>query len=144
MVIVYFIVVNTLKPFMIMIHAYIAFYIKLIPIFFFAVIAFIFYFVNYDNVQQTAHQLYALNDTGFIHPQKDDLNSYFYKNPMLSYGPEIGFFLSIPAMFFTYDGFYYVVSIKKQLKDPSQSPKIILIGMMCLAIIFILITLSLL
>ena len=55
-----------------------------------------------------------------------------------------GFFLSIPGMFFTYDGFYYVVSIKKQLKDPKQSPKIILIGMICLAVIFILITLSLL
>ena len=144
LVIMYFVIVNTLKPFMIMVHAYIAFYIKLIPIFFFAIIAFIFYFVNYDNVQETTKQLYALNDSGFIHPNQDDLNSYFYKNPMLIYGPEIGFFLSIPAMFFTYDGFYYVVSIKKQLKDPKQSPKIILIGMICLAVIFILITLSLL
>ncbi len=139
-VLVYFITVNTLVPKMILVHAYVAFYIKLIPIIFFAVVAFILYFINYENVKEHSDQIY----NGFINFPRDELSSFFYTNPMLMYGPEIGFFLSIPAMFFAYDGFYYVVSIRKQLREPKKAPNIILMGIIAVATIFILITLSLL
>ena len=142
--ITYFGIVNTLKPRMVMVHSYLAFYIKLIPIFFFGVIAIILLGMNYDKVASSSQQLYSLTSNGFMKPNHGDINSYLYTNPMLMYGPEIGFFLSIPAMFFAYDGFYYVTSIKNQLKDPKQSPKIVVLGILCVVIIFILITISLL
>ena len=142
--ITYFGVVNTLKPRMVMVHSYLAFYIKLIPIFFFGIIAIILLGMNYDKVASSTQQLYSLAPSGFMKTDHGDINSYLYTNPMLMYGPEIGFFLSIPAMFFAYDGFYYVTSIKNQLKDPKQSPKIVVLGILCVVIIFILITISLL
>ena len=129
---------------MVMIHSYLAFYIKLIPIFFFGVIAIILLGMNYDKVASSSQQLYSLASNGFMKPDAGNINSFLYTNPMLMYGPEIGFFLSIPAMFFAYDGFYYVTSIKSQLKDPKQSPKIVVLGILCVVIIFILITISLL
>lgn len=143
-VVFYFFFMNAWKPRMILVHAYLAFYIKLFPIVFFAIIALILYLANYDDVQGTSEQLYNLNSSGYIQIKQDDINSFYYSNPMLLYGPEIGFFLSVPAMFFAYDGFYYVVSIRKQLKEPSKSPSIILAGIFCVMVIFILITLSLL
>lgn len=143
-VIIYFIVTNTLHPKMIIVHANIAFYIKLIPIIFFAFIAFILYFTNYDDIKDTSSQLYALNSSGFLQNSRDNLDGFFYTNPVLTYGPEIGFFLSIPAIFFAFDGFYYVVSIRGQLKNPKHSPMIIVLGVLSIAIISILVTLSLL
>ncbi|MBO7084528.1 amino acid permease [bacterium] len=142
--ITYFSVVNTLKPRMVVIHSYLAFYIKLIPIVFFGLIAIILLGMNYDKVASSSQQLYSLSASGFMKPNSGNINSYLYTNPMLMYGPEIGFFLSLPAMFFAYDGFYYVTSIKSQLKDPKKCPNIVVLGILCVVIISILITISLL
>jgi amino acid transporter len=53
-----------------------------------------------------------------------------------------GIIASIPAIFFAFNGFYVPANLQKNMKEPKQLPKVMLIGIIIVTLIYILISLS--
>jgi len=64
-------------------------------------------------------------------------------DPFISLSPFVGMFMSIPAIFFAYDGFYSTTSISDKMEKPQKYPVALVLGLLIVAIIYFLISLSL-
>lgn len=53
--------------------------------------------------------------------------------------PGIGTILSLSAIFFAFDGFYFAAGIQKEMKEPKKTPKAILIGLLIVTVIYLVI-----
>lgn len=58
--------------------------------------------------------------------------------------PVLGIFGSIPAIIFSFDGFYAASGIQSEMKEPSKTPLALIIGLLVVSILDIFITVSLL
>ncbi|MDE7433850.1 MAG: APC family permease [Mycoplasmoidaceae bacterium] len=57
--------------------------------------------------------------------------------------PVIGLFLSIPAIFFVFDGFYSTAGLQTEMREPKKTSVAMLIGLCAVSVIDILISISL-
>lgn len=51
--------------------------------------------------------------------------------------PGFGMFLSLSAIFFAYDGFYFAAGIQKEMKEPKKTPKAILFGLLIVTFVYL-------
>ncbi|UWV94123.1 amino acid permease [Mycoplasmopsis cynos] len=56
-----------------------------------------------------------------------DQTKYSYTS-FTSLSPGIGFFISFAAIFFSFDGFYYSLGIRTEMKQPKRSPFALVLG----------------
>lgn len=63
-------------------------------------------------------------------------------NPFNALNPGLGLFLSIPAIFFAFDGFYAAAGVQSQVKDPKKTPLALGVGLAVTSFIYIMITIS--
>lgn len=67
-----------------------------------------------------------------------------FTRPFLAMNPATGIFASVPAIYFTFDGFYKVTTMQKDLKNPKQISKIMVIGVFLMAGIYLILSVFLL
>lgn len=61
---------------------------------------------------------------------------------MVAYSPVIGMILSLAAIFYAYDGFYVVVGIQSQMKEPKKISSVLLFGLLLVTVVYLAIALS--
>jgi amino acid transporter len=59
-----------------------------------------------------------------------------------NFSPVLGVIASIPAIMFAFNGFYYPANMTSQMNEPKKLPKIMIIGIILVTIIYILISVS--
>lgn len=57
--------------------------------------------------------------------------------------PVLGIFISIPSIFFVFDGFYSTAGLQTEMKEPKKTSNAMLIGLLCVSTIDLLISISL-
>jgi amino acid transporter len=65
-------------------------------------------------------------------------------DPFARVCPFFGMMLSVPAIFFAFDGFYGAAGIRNKLEQPKKFSSILTIGLLIVAGIYLLMSLSLL
>ncbi|WAM09157.1 APC family permease [Mycoplasmopsis cynos] len=70
-----------------------------------------------------------------------DQTKYSYTS-FTSLSPGIGFFISFAAIFFSFDGFYYSLGIRTEMKQPKRSPFALVLGLSIVTIIYLIIAIS--
>lgn len=56
--------------------------------------------------------------------------------------PLFGFFGSLAAIFFAYDGFYATAGVQTEMREPKKTPKALVIGLSIVTSVYILIAVS--
>jgi amino acid transporter len=72
-------------------------------------------------------------------PNHNESNS----DPFVNLFPLFGVMLSVPAIFFAFDGFYASTGIQSSLKEPKKISTILTLGLFIVSIIYVLIAISL-
>lgn len=72
-------------------------------------------------------------------PVEDKVTAF--KNPTSFYQlwPGLGTVLSLSAIFFAFDGFYFAAGIQKEMKEPKKTPKAIFVGLIIVTVIYLVI-----
>lgn len=99
--------------------------VKFIPIIFAAIIGYVYLGIN----------------NGQPHPQPTP--DYGKAKLFQEYYPLLGVMVSIPSVFFVFDGFYGAASIQNEMKEPAKLPKALLFGLIIVSALDLLISISL-
>ena len=70
-------------------------------------------------------------------PKASDNATSFYQ-----IWPGFGTFLSLSAIFFAFDGFYFAAGIQKEMKEPKKTPKAIFLGLIIVTVIYLIIAMT--
>ncbi|MDE6477091.1 MAG: APC family permease [Mycoplasmoidaceae bacterium] len=76
----------------------------------------------------------TINEISYVKPATPLFNEL---NPVL------GIFISIPSIFFVFDGFYSTAGLQTEMKEPKKTSNAMLIGLLCVSTIDLLISISL-
>jgi amino acid transporter len=56
---------------------------------------------------------------------------------LTTFSPYLGIIASIPAIFFSFDGFYNSSSIESRMKEPKQFPKAMILGILLVGVVYL-------
>ncbi len=97
--------------------------VKFLPLIFAAIIGYVYY-----------------GDTGSI----NEFSQVKSATPLFNeLNPVLGIFISIPSIFFVFDGFYSTAGLQTEMKEPKKTSNAMLIGLLCVSSIDLLISISL-
>lgn len=112
-------------------------YIKFIPLVIVSVVGIVLVGLNAGGSINIGFEKPTINVNGNI------INDSLEKGASFSlFFPGIGMFLSISAIFFTYDGFYVAAGIQSEMKEPKKTPMVILFGLVITTIIYLIVAIS--
>ncbi|QZX48986.1 APC family permease [Mycoplasma sp. E35C] len=104
-------------------------FVKFIPLVFAIIIGFV---VFYNNGSKPTNP--NINNFEFKLPEDIDIAKKF---SFTNLSPGFGMFISIGAIYFAYDGFYYAAGIQSEMKQPKKTPLAILVGLSFVTVVYL-------